>query len=116
MTKVVVLGALGLSLPLAGAPVDGAASLLLVAEPERYRVGADGSVEPAVHATLTARSERAPTVRTSDGTDFMCDVPPGLDLSAFAVGTQFTLRCHRLDGTFRLGFIKSEKAVVEVPH
>jgi hypothetical protein len=50
------------------------------------------------------------------GADFMCHVRPGLGLSAFPVGTQVKLRCHRLDGKFRLGFIKSEQAVVEVPH
>jgi hypothetical protein len=96
--------------------VDGGANVLLVAESERYRVGADGSVEFTVYGSLTARSETSLTVRSSDGTDFTCDVPPGLDLSAFPVGTQVKLHCHRVDGRFRLGFIKSEQAVVEVPH
>jgi hypothetical protein len=96
--------------------VDGGANVLLVAESERYRVGADGSVEFTVHGTLTARTDASLTVRSQDGTDFTCDVPPGLDLSAFPVGTQVKLHCHRLDGRFRLGFIKSDKAVVEVPH
>ena len=85
-------------------------------EGERDRVGADGSVEFTVAGTLTVRSETSLTVRAADGTDFTCDVPPDLDLSAFPVGTQVKLHCHRLDGTFRLGFIKSGKAVVEVPH
>ena len=66
--------------------------------------------------SLTERSETALTVRSADGTDSTCDVPPGLDLSAFPVGTQVKLHCHRLDGKFRLGLIKSEQAVVEVPH
>jgi hypothetical protein len=96
--------------------VGGGANVLLVAESERYRVGADGSVEFTVYGSLTARSETSLTARSSDGTDFTCDVPPGLDLSAFPVGTQVKLHCHRVDGHFRLGFIKSEKAVVEVPH
>ena len=96
--------------------VDGAANVLLVAESERYRVGADGSVEFTVHGALTERTETALTVRAADGVDFTCTVPAGLDLSAFPVGTQVKLHCHRLDGSFGLGFIKSEKAVVEVPH
>ena len=53
---------------------------------------------------------------SAGGADFMCHVPRGLGLSAFPVGAQVKLRCHRLDGKFRLGFIKSELAVVEVPH
>jgi hypothetical protein len=96
--------------------VDAAVNVLLVAESERYRVGADGSVEFTAHGTLTERTDASLTVRSQDGTDFTCDVPPGLDLSAFPVGTQVKLHCHRLDGKFRLGFIKSDKAVVEVPH
>lgn len=96
--------------------VEGGSNVLLVAESERYRVGADGSVEFTAYGTLTERTDASVTVRSQDGTDFTCDVPPGLDLSAFPVGTQVKLHCHRLDGKFRLGFIKSEKAVVEVPH
>jgi hypothetical protein len=96
--------------------VDGGSNVLLVAESERFRVGADGAVEFTVAGMLTVRSEASLTVRAADGTDFTCDVPPGLDLSAFPVGTQVKLHCHRLDGKFRLGFIKSERAVVEVPH
>jgi hypothetical protein len=96
--------------------VDGGAKVLLVAESERYRVGADGSVEFTVQGTLTQRTDTSLTVRTADGTDFTCSVPPGLGLSAFPVGTQVKLHCHRLDGAFRLGFIKSEHAAVEVPH
>jgi hypothetical protein len=60
-----------------------------------------------IRARLTALTEAALTVRWSDGTDFTCDVQ-GLDLSAFPVGTQVKLHCHRLDGQFRLGFIKSD--------
>jgi hypothetical protein len=59
---------------------------------------------------------RTISVRSGDDTAFMCDVPPGLDLSAFPVGTQVKLRCHRPDGRLRLGFVESGKAVVEVPH
>ncbi len=87
-----------------------------MAESERYRVGADGSVEFTAYGTLTERTDASVTVRSQDATDFTCDVPPGLDLTAFPVGTQVKLHCHRLDGRFRLGFIKSDKAVVEVPH
>jgi hypothetical protein len=53
---------------------------------------------------------------SASGADFMCHVPRGLGLSAFPVDTQVKLRCHRLDGKFRLRFIKLELAVVEVPH
>jgi hypothetical protein len=96
--------------------VEGGNGVLLVAESERYRVGADGSIEFTVHGTLTERTDSSVTARALDGADFTCVVPSGLDLSAFPVGTQVKLHCHRLDGTFRLGFIKSDKAVVEVPH
>jgi hypothetical protein len=96
--------------------VDGDHSVLLVAESERFRVGADGSVEFTVYGTVSERTDASLSVRAEDGTVFSCDVPPGLDLSAFPVGTQAKLHCHRLDGRFRLGFIKSDRAVVEVPH
>jgi hypothetical protein len=96
--------------------VGGANDVVLTAESERYRVGAEGSVEFTTHGTLTARSDSSLTVQAVDGGDVMCAVPSGLDLSAFPVGTQVKLHCHRLDGAFRLRFIKSERAVVEVPH
>jgi hypothetical protein len=62
----------------------------------------------ACATTISARSE--------DGTVVARDVPRGLDLSAFPVGTQVKLHCHRPDGRFRLGLIESDKAVMEVPH
>ena len=96
--------------------VDGDRNVLLVAESERYRVGADGSVEFTAYGAVSERTDATISVRSEDGTVFTCDVPPSLDLSAFPVGTQVKLHCHRLDGRFRLGFIKSDKAVVEVPH
>ena len=96
--------------------VDGGANVLLVAESERFRVGADGSVEFTAHGSVSERTDASVSVRAEDGVVFACDVPAGLDLSAFPVGTQVKLHCHRLNGSFRLGFIKSDKAVVEVPH
>jgi hypothetical protein len=96
--------------------VDGDHNVLLVAESERYRVGSDGSVEFTAYGAVSDRTDASISVRSADGTVFTCAVPPGLDLSAFPVGTQVKLHCHRLDGHFRLGFIKSDKAVVEVPH
>jgi hypothetical protein len=41
-------------------------------------------------------------------------VPAGTDLSAFAVGTAVKMQCHKLGGEFRLGYLKSEHAVVEI--
>jgi hypothetical protein len=113
MRKAFVLSALGLALVLPGA-ADAArfGGVVVAKDAKRQAV--------VVASRPTVRTVRAGvfslTVRSQDGTDFTCDVRPGLDLSAFPVGTQVKLRCHRLDGKFRLGFIKSEKAVVEVPH
>jgi hypothetical protein len=75
-----------------------------------------GSVELTEYGAVSERTDTTLSVRSEDGTVLTCDVPPGLDLSAFPVGTQVKLHCHRLDGSFRLGFIKSDKAVMEVPH
>ena len=112
MRRAFLLSALGLPLALPGF----AGAALLVAESERYDVGTDGSVELRAYGAVSERTDASISVRSQDGTVFTCDVPPGLDLSAFPVGTQVKLRCHRLDGRFRLGFSKSDKAVVEVPH
>jgi hypothetical protein len=58
---------------------------------------------PGLSLVLPGAVHTAGTVRSQDGTDFTCDVPPGLDLSAFAVGMRVKPHCHRLDGAFRLG-------------
>jgi hypothetical protein len=75
-----------------------------------------GSVELTAYGAVSERTDTTLSVRSEDGTVSTCDVPPGLDLSAFPVGTQVKLRCHRPDGRLRLGFVESGKAVVEVPH
>ena len=81
---------------------------------ERYTVGADGSVELFSYGTLTATSDNSLTVTASDASTFTCTFPAGLDLSNFPVGTQVKLHCQLLGGAFRLAYMKSESAVVEV--
>jgi hypothetical protein len=54
------------------------------------------------------------TVTPTDGTAVSCTMPSGTDLSAFPVGTTVKLHCHKLGGEFRLEYLKSEHAVVEI--
>ena len=94
--------------------VDGSGRTLLSVRSERFTLGADGSVELYVHGALTAKSETSLTVTASDGATFTCSFAGGLDLSRFALGTQVKLHCNKLVGDFRLRYLKSETAVVEV--
>jgi hypothetical protein len=94
--------------------VDGAVNTLLSARSERYQVGADGSVELYLHGTLDAKTDTSVTLRASDGHTVTCQVPTGTDLNAFGVGTTVKVHCHRRDGQFRLGYMKSETAVIEL--
>jgi hypothetical protein len=87
---------------------------LLSMRSERYTVGADGSVELYAYGTLTATSDGSVTVTASDSQAFTCAFPAGLDLSKFPVGTQVKVHCHMVVGSFRLDYMKSETAVVEV--
>lgn len=94
--------------------VDGGVNTLLKARSERYEVGADGSVELYLHGTLDGKTETSVTVRGSDGHTVTCSVPAGTDLSAFGVGISVKVNCHKRDGQFRLAYLKSEKAVIEL--
>jgi hypothetical protein len=94
--------------------VDGGVNTLLKARSERYEVGADGSVEVYLHGTLDGKTETSVAVRGSDGHTVTCEVPAGTDLTAFAVGTSVKMHCHKRDGLFRLAYLKSESAVIEL--
>ena len=94
--------------------VDGGVNTLLQARSERYEVGADGSVEVYLHGILEAKTETSVTVRSSDGHTVTCQFPPGTNLNAFGVGATVKMHCHRRDGQFRLAYLKSESAVLEL--
>lgn len=94
--------------------VDGGVNTLLKARSERYEVGADGSVELYLYGTLDAKTETSVTVRGSDGHTVTCAVPAGTDLSAFGVGINVKAHCHKREGEFRLSYLKSEHAVIEL--
>jgi hypothetical protein len=94
--------------------VDGAANTLLGMESERYSVGADGSVELYLHGSVSATSATSVSVTATDSTTVSCAVPAGTDLSKFAVGTNVKMHCHRIAGEFRLEYLKSEHAVLEI--
>ncbi|HEY8193330.1 MAG TPA: hypothetical protein VIF36_05335, partial [Gaiellaceae bacterium] len=94
--------------------VDGGANTLLKVRSERYEVGADGSVEVYLYGTLDAKTETSVTVRGSDGHTVTCGVPAGTDMSAFGVGISVKMHCHKRDGQFRLAYLKSEHAVIEL--
>jgi hypothetical protein len=61
--------------------VDGAANTLLGVESDRYSVGADGSVEPYLHGSVSATSATSVSVTATDSTTVSCSVPAGTDLS-----------------------------------
>jgi hypothetical protein len=94
--------------------VDGAVNTLLSVASERYTVGADGSVEVYLHGAVSATTETSVSVTASDGTVVSCSVPAGTDLSKFAVGTHVKMHCHKIAGEFRLEYLKSEHAVIEI--
>ena len=94
--------------------LDGGTRTLVAVRSERYTVGADGSAEFYAYGLLTAKSDADLTVTASDGHAFTCTYPAGADLSAFPLGVQVKLHCHLLGGAFRLEYMKSETAVVEV--
>ena len=94
--------------------VDSSTRTLLSMRSERYTVGADGSVELYAYGTLTAKSDSSLTVTASDASTFTCAFPVGLDLSKFPVGAQVKMHCHMVVGSFRLDYMKSETAIVEI--
>jgi hypothetical protein len=94
--------------------LDAGARTLLAVRSERFTVGADGSVELYAYGTLGEKTETTLTVTAPDGRTFTCSFAAELDLSRFPLGTQVKLHCHLLGGAFRLEYMKSETAVVEV--
>lgn len=94
--------------------VDGAANTLLTLASDRYTVGADGSVEVYVHGTVSATTETSVSVTASDGAVVSCSVPAGTDLSKFPIGTSVKMHCHKIGGEFRLEYLKSDSAVLEI--
>lgn len=94
--------------------VDGAANTLLSLGSERYTVGADGSVEVYIHGAVSATTETSVSVTASDGAVVSCSVPAGTDLSKFPVGTSVKMHCHKFGGEFRLEYLKSANAVLEI--
>ena len=96
--------------------VDGGVNSLLKARSERYEVGADGSVEVYLYGTVDAKTDTSVTVRGSDNHLVTCSVPAGTNLSAFGVGTTVKMHCQKLGGEFRLEYLKSESAVIEIGH
>ena len=89
---------------------------LLKVRSEGYEVGADGSVGLYLYGTLDAKADDSVTVRASDGHTVTCSVPAGTDLAAFGVGASVKMHCHKLGGLFRLDYLKSESAVIEIGH
>jgi hypothetical protein len=94
--------------------VDAGANTLLSIASERYTVGADGSVEVYLYGAVSATTETSVSVTASDGVVVSCSVPAGTDLSKFPAGTNVKMHCHRIAGEFRLEYLKSEHAVIEI--
>jgi hypothetical protein len=94
--------------------VDGGVNTLLSVESERYSVGADGSVEVSVHGSVSATTATTVSVTAADGAVVSCSVPTGTDLSKFPVGASVKMHCHRIAGEFRLAYLKSDQAVIEI--
>jgi hypothetical protein len=96
--------------------LDGSARTLLEVGGERYRVGADGSVELYAYGTLTAQSGTTLTVTAEDAATFTCSYPAGLDLSSIPLGTRVKVHCHLVGAVLQLDYLKSDSAIVEVGH
>jgi hypothetical protein len=96
--------------------LDGGTRTLLEVGGERYRVGADGSVELYAYGMLTAQSETTLTVTAEDAATFTCSYPAGLDLSSFPLGAQVKVHCHLVGGVLQLDYLKSDSAIIEVGH
>jgi hypothetical protein len=94
--------------------VDAGANTLLSIASERYTVGADGSVEVYIYGAVSATTETSVSVTASDGAVVSCSIPTSTDLSKFPAGTNVKMHCHRIAGVFRLEYLKSEHAVIEI--
>ena len=77
-------------------------------------VGADGSVEVYIYGAVSATAETSVSVTATDGAVVSSSVPAGRDLSKFAAGTNVKMQCHKIAGEFRLEYLKSEHAVLEI--
>ena len=53
-------------------------------------------------------------VRDEESTTVTCAVPAGTDLSAFGTGASVKAYCDKRDGEFRLAYLESERAVIEL--
>jgi hypothetical protein len=49
-----------------------------------------------------------------ESTTVTCAVPSGTDLYAFGAGVSMKASCQKRDGTFRLAYLRSEHAVIEL--
>ena len=96
--------------------LEGSTRTLLEVGGERYRVGADGSVELYAYGTLTVQGGTTLTVTAEDAATFTCSYPAGLDLSSFPLGTHVKVHCHLVGGVLQLDYLKSDSAIVEVGH
>jgi hypothetical protein len=94
--------------------VDAGANTLLTVKSDRYSVGADGSVEVYISGSVSATTATSVSVTATDSTTVTCSVPAGTDLSKFPAGRNVKMHCHRIAGEFRLEYLKSEHAVLEI--
>jgi hypothetical protein len=71
-------------------------------------------VEVYIHGAVSATTETSVSVTASDGAVVSCSVPAGTDFSKFPVGTSVKMHCHKIGGEFRLEYLKSATAVLEI--
>jgi hypothetical protein len=69
---------------------------------------------PGREATRMRRTATSVSVTAADGAVVTCSVPGGTDLSQFPLGTSAKMHCHRIAAGFRLEYLKSEHAVIEI--
>jgi hypothetical protein len=93
--------------------VDAGANTLLSVASDHYTVGADG-VEVYVYGAVSGTTETSVSVTATDGAVVSCSVPAGTDLSKFPGGTNVKMHCNKIAGEFRLEYLKSEHAVLEI--
>jgi hypothetical protein len=70
--------------------------------------------EVYVYGAVSATTEMSVSVTAGDGAVVSCSVPAGTELSKFPVGTNVKMHWHRIAGEFRLEYLKSEHAVIEI--
>jgi hypothetical protein len=94
--------------------LDTGSRTLLDLRSERFTVGADGSVEVYVYGAVSSTTDSSITVGAEDGSSYTCAFTPGPDMSKFPAGTRVKMHCHLMGGLFRLEYLKSDTAVVEI--